>query len=285
MRFPTLVRRAVAAGAVVAAGVATAAGAITLAPAAVAAAPAAGTLESTIALNNCSASLVRFAASQDTDRALMLTNGHCYEGGFLAAGQVLQNRSSTRSGTLLDASGASSGTVRADRLVYATMTGTDVALYRLTETYAAVRSRTGRTALTLASSPAAAGTSIAVESGYWKRIWSCQVETYVPTVREGDWTWHDLARYSRPGCDIIGGSSGSPVVDRGSGQVVAINNTINEDGQSCTVDNPCEVGADGSTTAVEGYGYAQQTHWFTTCLSSGRTIDLDVSGCKLTKPS
>ncbi|HET6988105.1 MAG TPA: hypothetical protein VFI00_15880 [Kribbella sp.] len=35
------------------------------------------------ALSNCSASLVRYAQSASTDKALVLTNGHCYEGGFL----------------------------------------------------------------------------------------------------------------------------------------------------------------------------------------------------------
>ena len=32
----------------------------------------------TVALSNCSGSLVRFAASQPTDPAMALTNGHCY---------------------------------------------------------------------------------------------------------------------------------------------------------------------------------------------------------------
>ena len=72
------------------------------------------TLASTIALSNCSASLVRFPNSADTDQAMMLTNGHCYEGGFLSAGEVLVNEASSRPGTLLDASGDSVGSVRAD---------------------------------------------------------------------------------------------------------------------------------------------------------------------------
>src|SRR5690242_7009455 len=38
------------------------------------------TLASTIALSNCSASLVRYPSSVGSDRAMMLTNGHCYEG-------------------------------------------------------------------------------------------------------------------------------------------------------------------------------------------------------------
>src|SRR3954452_987641 len=93
---------------------------------------AATTLASTIALSNCSASLVRYPSSVSSDRAMMLTNGHCYEGGFIAAGKVLQNRSSSRAGTLLNGSGQSLGALRADRVLYATMTGTDVTLYRLT---------------------------------------------------------------------------------------------------------------------------------------------------------
>src|SRR5690349_21309227 len=67
------------------------------------------TLNATVALNNCSGSLVRWPSSVDADRALLLTNGHCYEGGFLNAGQVLLNTASTRSGTLLNASGTSLG--------------------------------------------------------------------------------------------------------------------------------------------------------------------------------
>ena len=45
-----------------------------------------------------------------------------------------------------------------------------------------------------------------------------------------------------------------------------------------------EVAADGSTSATQGVGYAQETYWFTTCLTAQRTLDLTVSGCLLTKP-
>lgn len=242
------------------------------------------TLASTIALSNCSASLVRYPSSVSTDRAMMLTNGHCYEGGFLSAGQVLQNRTSSRSGTLLNSSGSALGTVRADRILYATMTGTDVTLYRLTSTYATLSSRYGATALTISAGHPAAGASIAIPSGYWKRIWSCKIDSFVGTLREDVWTWHDSIRYD-PDCDTIPGTSGSPIVDAASGQIVGINNTGNEDGEMCTLDNPCEVDADGTTHAYEGQSYGEQTYWFTTCLTSSRTIDLTISGCLLTKPA
>ncbi|MEV6349034.1 serine protease [Actinoplanes sp. NPDC051851] len=241
------------------------------------------TLANTISLSNCSASLVRYPTSVSTDQALMLTNGHCYEGGFLDAGEVLQNVSSSRTGGLLNSAGTRLGTVRADRVLYATMTGTDVTLYRLTATYATLSTRYGATPLTISASHPVAGTTIAIPSGYWKQIWNCKIDSFVSTLREDEWTWHDSVRYD-PDCDTIGGTSGSPIVDETSGEVVGINNTGNESGEMCTLDNPCEVADDGTTTAYEGQSYGQETYWFTTCLDSSRNIDLTISGCLLTKP-
>ncbi|WP_033344341.1 S1 family peptidase [Catenuloplanes japonicus] len=249
---------------------------------AVAPAPAAlaTTLASTISLSNCSASLVRYPTSVSTDRAMMLTNGHCYERGFISAGTVLRNVASTRSGTLLNASGGALGTVRADLVLYATMTGTDVTLYRLNTTFASLQSQYGATALTLSASHPSAGTSMSIPSGYWKRIWNCSIDGFVPTLREDEWSWTDSIRYN-DGCDTIGGTSGSPIVDATSGQVVGINNTGNEDGGRCTLNNPCEVSANGTITVLAGRGYGEQTYWFTTCLTSARVIDLTISGCLL----
>jgi hypothetical protein len=244
----------------------------------------AASLASTIALSNCSASLVRFPSSLDTDRAMMLTNGHCFEGGFINAGVVIQNRASTRSGTLLSSTGANLGTVRADQVIYGTMTGTDVLLYRLNTTFAAIRTSFGSEALTLSAAHPVAGTSMYIPSSFHKRIWNCSINGFVPTLREDQWTWHDSIRYN-VGCDTIPGTSGTPVVDLNSNQVVGINNTLNENGQRCTLDNPCEVDADGTTHVFQGQAYGQETYWFTTCVNSARTIDLTVPGCLLTKPA
>lgn len=272
------VRRAIA---VVAASLAAATGA--LIGAAPAQAATAVTLANTISLSNCSASLVRFPTSISSDRAMMLTNGHCYEGGFINAGVVLQNRTSSRSGTLLSSSGRGLATVRADRVIYATMTGTDVTLYRLTSTFATLSNNYGATALTISAAHPTAGASIAIPSSYWKEIWNCKIDSFVPTLREDQWTWHDSLRYDSA-CDTIHGTSGSPIVDQSSGQLVGINNTGNDDGEMCTLDNPCEVDSNGTTHAYQGQSYGEETYWFTTCVNSSRTIDLTVSGCLLTKP-
>ncbi|MFI8462024.1 putative Ig domain-containing protein, partial [Kitasatospora sp. NPDC085464] len=240
-------------------------------------------LTSTIALSNCSASLVRYPTSVAGDRALMLTNGHCLPT-MPSAGQVIQNVSASRSGTLLDGAGNSLGTVQADKVLYATMTGTDVALYQLTDTYGSITSKYGATALTVSDAHPVDGAAMYIPSSYWKQVWNCSVNGFVPTLREDEWTWHDSLRYSS-GCNTTHGTSGSPIIDSASGRIIGINNTGNDDGAMCTLNNPCEVAADGTTKAVKGQSYGEETYWFTTCLNSSRTIDLNVAGCLLTKPA
>jgi hypothetical protein len=54
------------------------------------------TFAGTVALSNCSGSIVKLAGAAETDRALVLSNGHCIEGGFPAAGEVIVNKPSRR---------------------------------------------------------------------------------------------------------------------------------------------------------------------------------------------
>ncbi|OLB80468.1 MAG: hypothetical protein AUI14_06580 [Actinobacteria bacterium 13_2_20CM_2_71_6] len=256
--------------------------AATPAPARPDAATAAVDLTATIRLSNCSATLVRYPNSVSTDRAMMLTNGHCFEGGFLAPGQVILNRSSTRRGTLLNAGGTPVLRLTADRVLYATMTGTDVTLYRLTRTFGSIQSATGITARTLSASHPVPGDTF-VPSGFFARVFNCDIQRFVSTLREDRWTWHDSLGFAA-GCDTIHGTSGSPVVSVATGDVVGINNTGNDDGQVCTLNNPCEVNPDGTTTAVKGRDYGQETYWFDTCVTASRRIDLNKPSCLLTRP-
>jgi V8-like Glu-specific endopeptidase len=237
------------------------------------------------ALSNCSGSLVRYAESQAADPALILTNGHCFEGGMPSPGQVIVNRSSTRSFTLLKPDSGNAGTVRANQVLYSTMTKTDITLYRLTESYATIASRLNVTPLTLAESGPADGAGMAVVSGYWKRIYTCSVQATIPELREAGWVMKSSIKYQQPGCETIGGTSGSPIVSTSTGEVIGVNNTGNEDGESCTLNNPCEVDENGNITIDQGAAYGQQTWWLYTCLTAGRTIDLNKSGCQLQKPA
>ncbi|TDC71133.1 serine protease [Actinomadura sp. GC306] len=236
-----------------------------------------------VALSNCSGSLVRGPRTRDTDRALVLTNGHCLETGMPAAGEVIVDRDSSRTFTLLDRTGTEElGTLRATRIEYATMTDTDVALYRLDTTYAAIRERHGVPALRLSVARPHDGTPIRVVSGYWRTIYGCKIDATVHRLREAGWTWQNSIRYT-PDCQTIGGTSGSPIVDARTRRVVGVNNTGNEDGERCTLNNPCEVDRRGNVTVRQGINYGQQTYRLARCLGKGNDVVLD-GKCALPRP-
>ncbi|MCS7478165.1 serine protease [Umezawaea endophytica] len=235
-----------------------------------------------VALSGCSGAVVRTPTAKPTDTALVMSNGHCVK--LMAAGEVVVGQPSEKTFTLLDSTGGSTlGTLRAKSVAYATMTTTDVAFFRLDQTYADVEAL-GSRALELSPRRPATGADIRVVSGYWKRLYSCGLDGFAHELREGAWTWRDSIRYTAP-CDTIGGTSGSPIVDAGTGKVVGVNNTVNENGKRCTQNNPCEVDEAGAVTVRRGIGYGQQTHLAVACIGADSAFTLSAPGCALPKPS
>jgi V8-like Glu-specific endopeptidase len=239
--------------------------------------------EGIVGLDDCSGSLIRFAQSLDTDQAMVLTNGHCLESGMPAPGTVISGQASSRGFSLMSSDGTVAGNLTATQVLYSTMTKTDITLYRTQETYAQIMTQYGVRPFELASTHPLKGVAIEVISGYWQRGYSCSIDGFVNEVKEADWTWMDSIRYSATGCDVIGGTSGSPVLATGTRTVIGINNTTNESGERCTVDNPCEVDASGNVTYKEGLGYAEETYLIYTCTNANRDIDLTLPGCQLAK--
>ena len=129
-----------------------------------------------VALNNCSGSLVRFEDSLDEDNGMILTNGHCVR--MITPGTAMADQFSFRSFTILDENAGRLGTVRASHLIYATMTGTDMALYQLRDSYQDIIDRFGIEPLTLSSEKAQIDDEIEIISGYWKG-YSCNIEAAV----------------------------------------------------------------------------------------------------------
>ncbi|MYW66424.1 serine protease [Streptomyces sp. SID8379] len=241
------------------------------------------TFAGTVALSNCSGSVVRVPDSQPTDPALVMSNGHCLESGFPGPGEVVIDQASSRTFSLLNASGSKVATLRASKVAYGTMTDTDVSLYQLTSTYAQIENSYGIKALELSADHPTQGTAISVVSGYWKKTYNCSIDGFAYRLKEGEWTWKDSVRYTSA-CETIGGTSGSPVLDQATGKVVAVNNTGNENGEECTDNNPCEVDESGNVTVREGINYAQQTYGIVPCVVTGNKIDLSAPGCELPKP-
>ncbi len=238
--------------------------------------------EGIVALSNCSGSLIQLEGVSDANNALILTNGHCLDGGFTNPGEFKYKQPSSRAFTLLNSTAGSAGRVTATQVVYSTMTKTDITIYKLRETYAEIKAKYGVRPMTLSSAHPELNSPIEVISGYWKRGYTCAIEAFIPQLMEAGWVMTDSMRYSRPGCETIGGTSGSPIVKLGTKIVIGINNTGNDDGENCTMNNPCEVDQDGKRTATKGYSYAQQTFQIYSCLTTTNEIDLAVEGCQLT---
>lgn len=239
--------------------------------------------EGIVALSNCSGSLIRFENSRPSDEAMILTNGHCISSRMMKPGEVVYKKPTTRKFDLFNSRGVEIGTVNARELIYATMTDTDMAIYRLRETYNQIQTQFGVRPFTLQSKRADIGQAIQVISGYWKRGYTCKIETFVHQLLEGDWAMRESIRYSRPGCEVIGGTSGSPIIASGTRTVVGVNNTGNESGGRCTTNNPCEVDEKGDVKYEEGFTYGQQTYWVYDCLTASGDFDLNVPSCQLPK--
>lgn len=240
-----------------------------------------------IALSNCSGSFVRFKGASDDSAGLILTNGHCVGGGIfggmLEPNEIYYHKAKSFTVNLLNPAGSNIASLKADQIIYATMTDTDMALLRLTKTYRQIREQTGVEALTVSDVHPAEGTSIEVPSGYWKRTYRCEIEAFVHRLQEADWMFTDSIRYSGQGCEVIGGTSGSPIVSTVSHEVIGINNTGNESGKNCTLNNPCEIDRNGTKKVIKGRGYGQQTYWVYSCLNTDKEFDLAVNGCVLPK--
>ncbi|MCJ8275484.1 MAG: serine protease [Bdellovibrionales bacterium] len=238
-----------------------------------------------VAMRNCSAAIVHFEGQPKDSKAYVLTNGHCtggFFGGFPAPGEVIFNKFDSRSMNAFVNINERVG-IRTERLVYGTMTDTDAALFRIRSTYADLEKK-GVQSFELSSERPLEGEEIEIVSGYWRRGFSCKIEKFIFELHESDWVMKDSLRYSDPGCEVYGVTSGSPVIRKGKRVVVAVNNTGNESGQECTMNNPCEVTEAGDVSVIEGRGYGQQTYWFASCLDDNYEIDLNVEGCQLPKP-
>jgi trypsin/trypsin-like peptidase len=240
-------------------------------------------LDGAVDLGGCVGSVVRTDDAQPDDPALLLTNGHCVEGDRPAPGSALVDQPADREVTIADTEGYPQVTTRADRLVYATMTGTDVALYRLDETYAQLADA-GARIFRLTDTPPVVGDQVDVLTTY--RRMPCTVEAVVPHLREAGYQLDGSLRYAAGDrCRLGQGNSGSALVSPDGDTVVGIHNTTNLDGELCTENNPCEVAEDGTQTALPDRSYAQQVTGIAPCLAPGSVLDLTRPNCTLTRPA
>ncbi len=230
-------------------------------------------------LGGCTGSVVRTADSRPQDPALLLTNGHCVGDERPAPGSALVDLPADRGAAIGDEEGYPLVTARADRLVYATMTGTDIALYRLDTTYGEVEAA-GAKVFDLATEPVRAGDPLTLL--HTSARMDCTAEAVLPHLKEGGYLMDDSVRYAEGGgCAPWFGTSGSALLGADGTTVAGIHNTHNESGGPCTDNNPCEVDGAGEETSLPGRAYGQQVHGVAACLTAGSELDLSLAGCTL----
>jgi V8-like Glu-specific endopeptidase len=235
-----------------------------------------------VKLKDCSGSIIKFSGMPDSAKAIVMTNGHCLDdslGGPLDPNTYIANRPALISMKVYNQNQALVP-INATKVLYATMTKTDVTLYELKESYTELTKK-GVAAFDLDTNHPALGTSIDIISGYWDRGYRCNIDAFIYRLKEADWTMNDSIRYSNKGCNTIGGTSGAPLIETGTRSVIGINNTGNDDGERCTMDNPCEVDEEGKIEVRINASYGQQTYEIYSCLTLDFRIDLGKFGCGL----
>jgi hypothetical protein len=242
-----------------------------------------GRFAGTARLPGCSGAVVRWPAALDTDRAVVISNGHCVRSPFLGAREVLVDQRRWMRIDLLDGAGEVATTVRGVRLQYAAMYRTDVSVLQLRETYADL-AEAGVTPLSLATEGPSRGDEVRIPSGYWREQRACTTTGTAYRLHEREWDWWRSIRLpALDGCAIRGGYSGSPIVDRTTGEVVGVANTGYAGGRRC-IDSACEENRRGVVRMVRNMNYGQQTWWLNTCLGADRRFDLEAPGCRLAEP-
>ncbi len=246
-------------------------------------------LTATVKFGPCSASFVTLENRGANQQGMVLTNGHCSGLGsnhlgaqkFPAFGEAFAHQRMQGLMPLLGPN--ASFPLVLDRLIYATMTGTDIALYRTRETYAEIKARTNIEPLVIAKNPVLQpGKDLLLLSAQREDVQTCTFDRRIGEVREEWAVWKNVLRLT--GCAAEHGFSGSPVVLKGTKIVVGVQNTAYRGGAAaCTFDNPCEV--EGTIrTANPGDVYAQDLTAIYTCLDTDGEIDPSVHGCQLTQP-
>lgn len=237
--------------------------------------------EGIVSFGGCSGSLIRFSGQPLSSKALVLTNGHCYE--MIKPGNIISNKPATISMSIFD-SQMNAFRFTSTRVVYATMTDTDITILELSESYQDIQDKYNIQSFDLDTIRPSIGTDIEIVSGGWKRGFSCAIDAFIFNLKEGDFLFKDSIRYTKKGCLTGGGTSGSPIISKGTRSVIAIHNTANDNGKRCTLNNPCEVSKKGSIRFSKGRRYGQQTYNIYSCLSPDFDIDLSRPGCALPKP-
>jgi hypothetical protein len=215
----------------------------------------------------------------ETVKAILLTNGHCIGMMDGDPNAVIVNKPFSSRASLY-VTPQRTVPAQVTHVVYGLIQPNDIAFLRLDQTYAELAAK-GVKSRRIADKMAAVGTDIALASGYFGTVVTCKVEAIIHEIHEDVWVNTDSYKYH---CKADHGTSGSPLVNLATNEIVGVNYTGNDNGEQCTYNNPCEVDAQGNITVEQGANYGDQVYKIMTCLGADHELDMTTAGCLLPKP-
>lgn len=225
---------------------------------------------------SCSGSVVNFGQA-DTAKAVLMTNGHCVGMLDIAPDTIIRDQPYKVSVRLFKDK-THTINVSSTKIIYGIIKTHDVALVELDATYKALNEQ-GVRSRRIASKALPVGATLIMPSGFFRRTTSCAILDIVPFIKEDVYLNTDAYKYRE--CLAMHGTSGSPLIDAASGEVVGVNYTGNDDGERCTFNNPCEVDTAGHITVDKGAGYGDPVHQIMNCLNADHLFDLNQPTCTL----
>ncbi|MBI3504981.1 MAG: trypsin-like peptidase domain-containing protein [Proteobacteria bacterium] len=223
---------------------------------------------------SCSGAVVRWGQAAQA-KAVLLTNAHCYD--MMRPNTYVAGKAYRRNIALF-ARGNRRVSAAATKVLYATLTDTDLALFELDKTYAELE-RAQVDFYEIDPAPARAGEGIVLASGFFRSVQRCGVESIVHRIRESSWEWKDS--YKLDSCRAQHGMSGSPILSALTGRIVGVINTGNDNGGRCSFNNPCEVDEAGNVVVLRGKAYGQRVDHVMTCLDARGEFNAELPSCGL----
>lgn len=238
---------------------------------------------------SCSGVFIAPKGAEENSPAYILSNGHCI-GPLLPPKSALFDIKTPNTMTFNLFVGTSQERLLiASKIVrYASMVDTDLAIVELDSSFGALvasginplqlaekRPKTGDPVINIGIPAAGIASDRLGLRG--------SVCSYLDTValREGPYTFSSSIRVQ---CSVLGGSSGSPIILQGTGQIAALINTTPVDmdafKEDCEINRPCEVDSTGTVLRSQ-YNYAQDVVSLTKCFDSKASFDRGQAACDL----
>ena len=240
----------------------------------------------------CTGVFIATARSDDEGArapAYVVSNGHCAD--FPGSNQVIIDAAVSNHRVVFDYFADTIGRQRVvpvRRVLFATMKAIDIAVLELDARFGDLVAegfqpwRLSRPRIAARDPVVVVGApQMSSPNSSYLRLAACRVEGVAAVVLEFSWHWFDAERNACT--DVLPGSSGSPVIAKGTGRVVGIVNTTTAYAppySDCFLDDPCEA-AGGKTASRTDTNYASPVTALVGCFDTDGVFDMSRPDCGL----